>query len=125
MSELKKHSKPGIASCLIAFGIWIYFGLLLYLFFNVEGFAKLLGEKVIPESRGMTDFSGLGTAIFLIILLFFIIPAVGHLVGFFLGLIGCMRENTKKLFAVVGIILNAVPFILGLIIYLVGSFSGS
>jgi hypothetical protein len=122
MSERKKHSKAGIASCLIAVAVWIYFGAVLYLFFRVESFAELLGENVISESRGMNDFSGLGTAIVLLALLFFFVPAIGHLLGFFLGLTAFWRDDANRTFPVVGITLNVLPFVSGLIFYIIGGF---
>jgi energy-converting hydrogenase Eha subunit G len=122
MSLRKKHSKIGIASCLIAVAVWIYFGVLLYLFFRVESFARLLGENFISESRGMNDFSGLGTAIVLLALLFFFVPAIGHLLGFFLGVTGFLRDDANRTFPVVGVILNILPFVLGLIFYIFGGF---
>lgn len=123
MSELfiKKHSKLGIASTILAISIWIYFGLLLYLFLYTDVISKNL-NNILPESNGIADFKGFGVAILLLGIIFLVIPIFGHFIGFILGISGCLIKNKKKLFAVIGLSLNILPFALGIIFYVIGSF---
>ena len=117
----KRHSKLGIASCLTAFGVWIYFAVMLYLVFYVDGFTKILSDIFIPESRGISDFRGMGTAVVVFAVIFFVIPVIGHLLGLVTGAIGIVLPKNKRLFPAAGIILNLLPVAILSIFYLIGS----
>jgi len=117
----KRHSKLGIASCLIAFGVWLYFAVMLYLVFFVEGFTKVVSDLFIPDSRGISDFRGMGTAIVVFAVVFFLIPVAGHILGLLMGAVGIVLPKNKRLFPAAGIILNLLPVAILSIFYLIGS----
>ena len=117
----KRHSKLGIASCLIAFGVWLYFAVMLYLVFFVEGFTKVVSDLFIPDSRGISDFRGMGTAIVVFAVVFFLIPVAGHILGLLMGAVGIVLPKNKRLIPAAGIILNLMPVAILSIFYLIGS----
>lgn len=121
----KRHSKLGIASCLVAFCVWIYFVTVFYLFFYVDGFSKYIGDAVTPESHGMTDLSGMGVAIVAMTLMFVGIPIFGHAIGLLIGTIGVFRSSKKRLFSAVGILLNLLPIFILLLLFAIGSLTSS
>lgn len=123
-NELLKtqHSKLGIASCVIALTVWIYLAVLIYLFFYNEEFGRKFND-FLPKNSGMSDFSGLGTALGLMVVMFLIIPVCGHLLGLIFGLIGVIQKTKKKLFAVAGLIMNALIFVGGLVLNIIGILS--
>ena len=119
-----KHSKLGIASTLIAIGIWIYFALAVVLFLNTDFFAKIFDTIFSSKQGGMVKgFGDSGVAILLLIVLFIGIPVLGHLLEMIFGLFGIFSKTKNKIFSVIGLILNILPFILGLILFLIGSWS--
>lgn len=120
----KKHSKLGIASCLIALITWIYLTILIYLVYFHEGFTQYISDHYLPRNSGMADFSGLGTALLLMVIFFFIIPIAGHLTGLIFGLIGVFQKTKKKTFAVVGLGMNILIFFTGMFFYVIGIFTG-
>lgn len=121
----KRHSKLGIASCLMAFGIWVYFLVMLYLVFYVEGFTKVLNDLFVPESRGISDFRGMGTAVVVLAVIFFLIPVAGHIFGLLMGVISIILPKNKRLFPAAGIVLNLLPVVILSIFYLIGTLSPS
>lgn len=125
VASQKRHSKLGIASCLMAFGVWAYFAVMLYLVFFTEGFTKWLNDLFVPPSRGISDFRGMGTAVIVFAVIFFVIPVIGHLLGFIMGMIGVIRPINKRLFPAAGIILNLLPVVILSIFYIVGTLSSS
>ncbi len=120
---MKRHSLLGQASCLIAIGIWIYFAAAFYLVFYVDGTNRVLNDLFIPESRGMTDLSGLGMAVVIYTVIFFFIPVIGHLVGLILGVVGLFSRSRRKLFPSLGVALNLLPVFILTAFYLIGSLS--
>lgn len=120
----KKHSKLGIASCVIAVLTWIYLAVLIYLVYYNEGFMRYIDRNVLPSNSGMADFSGLGTALVLLLIFFVVIPIAGHLTGLVFGFIGAVQGTKKKTFAVAGLIMNLLIFFSGTFLYIVGIFSG-
>lgn len=123
-NELLKtqHSKLGIASCVIALTVWIYLAVLIYLFFYNEEFGRKFND-FLPKNSGMADFSGLGTALVLMAILFLIVPVGGHLSGLIFGLIGIIQKTKKKSFAVAGLVMNTLLFIAGTIVNMLGVFT--
>lgn len=121
----KRHSKLGIASCLMAFAVWIYFVVMLYLVFFTEGFTKVLNDLFVPESRGISDFRGMGTAVVVFAVIFFLIPVAGHILGLLMGSIGMVLPGRKRFFPTTGIILNLLPVIILSAFYLIGTLSPS
>ena len=119
----KPHSKLGIVSCIIAGAVWLYFALAFYLVFFVDGFTKRLSDIFIPESKGISDLSGMGVAVVLFAAIFFFIPAAGHSTGALFGLVGVFRSSTKRMFAVAGIVLNVLPIATLFLFWLIGSLS--
>lgn len=116
-----KHTRFGILSCLTAAGVWLYFVVIFVLVFYVEGFTRLLSDAFLPDSRGISDFRGMGTAVVLFAVLFFFIPVIGHLLGLLLGVIGLFQTSRNRIFAIAGIILNLLPAVILVIFYLIGS----
>lgn len=121
----KRHSKLGIASCLTAFGVWAYFAVMLYLVFFTEGFTKWLNDLFVPPSRGISDFRGMGTAVVVFAVIFFVIPVIGHLLGLIAGVIGVVLPKNKRIIPAAGIILNLLPVVILSIFYLIGTLSAS
>lgn len=121
----KRHSKLGIASCLMAFAVWIYFVVMLYLVFYVDGFTKVLNDLFVPESRGISDFRGMGTAVVVFAVIFFLIPVAGHIFGLLMGAIGMVLPGRKRFLPTAGIILNLLPVIILSAFYLIGTLSPS
>ncbi|MBK7933445.1 MAG: hypothetical protein IPK01_08045 [Acidobacteria bacterium] len=121
----KPHSKLGIFSCIIAFAVWFYFAAAFYLIFYVDGFTQKLTDTLIPESRGMTDLTGMGIAVVLFTFIFFFIPAGGHFIGALAGSIGIFRSGTRRLFPFAGIVLNVLPIAVLFFFWMIGSFAPS
>ncbi|HRI03877.1 MAG TPA: hypothetical protein PLL77_09055 [Pyrinomonadaceae bacterium] len=121
----KQHSKLGIASCLMAFCVWLYFAVMLYLVFFADGFTKWLNDLFVPESRGISDFRGMGTAVVVFAVIFFLIPVAGHIFGLIMGAIGIILPKNKRLFPAAGIALNLLPVVILSIFYLIGTLSPS
>lgn len=117
----KRHSKLGIASCLMAFGVWVYFAVMLFLVFYVDGFTKILSDLFVPDSRGISDFRGMGTAVVVFAVIFFLIPVAGHIFGLLMGAIGMVLPGRKRFFPSAGIILNLLPVVILSIFYLIGT----
>lgn len=118
----KPHSKIGIFSCITAVAVWIYLAAAFYLIFYVDGFTKILTDIFVPESRGVSDLRGMGIAVVLFAVIFFIIPAVGHIIGALAGTIGLFRSGTRRLFSIVGVILNVLPTAILFVFWMIGSF---
>jgi hypothetical protein len=116
----KRHSKLGIMACFMAVGVWIYFVVTAYLFFNVDGFTRRLSDIFIPQSSGMTEMGGIGVAVLLMAVIFFVIPGVGHLVGVLLALIGILSPTRKRLFPVLGLFVNLLPILILLVLLVIG-----
>ncbi len=121
----KRHSKLGIASCLTAFGVWVYFAVMLYLVFFTGGFTKWLNDLFVPQSRGISDFRGMGTAVVVFAVIFFLIPVAGHILGLLMGTIGIVLPKNKRLIPAAGIVLNLLPVVILSIFYLIGTLSPS
>ncbi|HMT08955.1 MAG TPA: hypothetical protein PKA82_13200 [Pyrinomonadaceae bacterium] len=121
----RKHSKLGITSCIVAFAVWVYFAVAVYLVFYVEGVTKWLNDNFTPESRGISDFRGLGTAIVVFAVIFFIIPLAGHFLGLLFGVVGLISRKTKNLLPVAGIALNLLPGLILTILWVIGSLASS
>jgi hypothetical protein len=105
MSEMPKHSKLGIASCLIALGIWGCLALIFALILNFESFSKFLGDSFFKLLNIET-----GLAVIVVVFLFGVIPIGGHLLGIIFGIAGSCAKNKQRVFAVIGLILNILPF---------------
>ena len=120
MSETipKKHSRLGLASIILALGIWLYLIISGLLFFRTEFFTKFYNSYLNNKRGGMVEgFGDLAVFILFLLFLFVFIPGVGHLLGFIFGFIGSLSQTKKRLFGIIGIILNLSPFILVFIWY--------
>lgn len=106
----KRHSKLAIASTILPLAIWLYLGLL-GLIIIWRPFWRFV-DWLFGNSVG-----ALGVIFILAAVLFAIIPAAGHLAGMICGFIGLFSKNKKRIFAVIGLILNILPIAVGLIIY--------
>ncbi|MBX7055453.1 MAG: hypothetical protein K1X36_10885 [Pyrinomonadaceae bacterium] len=121
----KKHSKLGIASTIVAVGVWVYFAVMFVLVFYVDGFSGYLTDLFVPESRGMTDLRGMGVGVVLFSTIFLLLPVVGHLIGTILGTAGLFVTSRKRLFSVIGIVLNLLPAAVLFFLFLVGGLTPS
>lgn len=102
MNEIidRKHSRYGVASCLIGVLNLGYTGNLLFDWFNFVNDLVSMGPGAI-------------FGLFFIPLLFLIIPAIGSGIGIIVGIVSLSQANHKRLFAVIGLIMNiAGPAIL-------------
>lgn len=116
MNETDKalYNATGIASCIIGILNSSYAGIMIYDSYH-EG-KIFLGR--FPEGPG---------AIFVLIwipLLFLIIPAIGNGIGLILGLIGLFQTDGKRIFAILGLIINAsiVIFLISCLIHFLQNF---
>ena len=116
MSERTVHSKLAIASTIIPIVIWAYLGLLI-LIVIWRPFWRFVDWIFRDDSSSL---GALGVVLILAIFLFGVIPIAGHLAGIIFGVIGIFAKNKKRVFAVIGSILNVLPFVAGLIIYATG-----
>lgn len=115
------HSKLGIAACLLAFAVWVYFAIAVYLFFYVDGFTDKVTELFVSPSNRIADMRGFGVAVVILGVVFLIVPAAGHLLGIIISLIGIFRKSKKKLFPTLGLILNLLPLVILIVLYVLGS----
>jgi len=107
MSATMKHSKLGIASCLIAISIWLSLALIFVLILNVNSFSKFLEDafyKLLSIETGL--------AVIVILFLFGVIPIGGHILGVIFGVVGSCAKNKQRVFAVIGLILNILPLVI-------------
>ena len=118
MSERLTHSRPAVASTILPLAIWVYLGLLTLLVIS-KPFVQFV-NWIFDDSLG-----ALGVVFILAIFLFGVIPIAGHLAGIVCGIIGLFSKNKKRIFAVIGLILNIAPFVIGLILYKSGYSFGS
>lgn len=64
---------------------------------------------------------GFGAAVVILAVVFLIVPAAGHLFGIIISLIGIFRKGKKKLFPTLGLILNLLPLVILIVLYVLGS----
>lgn len=119
----RTHSKLGIASCLIAVGVWIYFGILFLMFIYTTKISKFLEDTFVRNADGSSSFGAAGVFLIFFAVIFVVVPIIGHLIGFIFGTIGTIQGNKKRLFGAVGVFLNILPLAVGLFFYLVDEFS--
>lgn len=119
-----EHSKSGIFSTVIAFIVWMYFGILTLVFLKTDYFPKFFEKYFSSHEGGMVKGMGdLGVALALLFFLFIILPIAGHLLGLILGIISCFSKNKKRLFGIAGLCLNLFPLFVFLILFLIGTLS--
>ncbi|MFT3743701.1 MAG: hypothetical protein QM785_05330 [Pyrinomonadaceae bacterium] len=119
----KTHSKLGIAACFVAFAVWFYFAIMVYLFFFIDGFTQKVTDILVPPSNGIADLRGLGVAIMVFAVVFLAVPAAGHFFGVVLSFCGLISRKTKNLFPILGLFLNLLPMAILLLLYVIGSFT--
>lgn len=111
METVKSHSKLGIVSCVLA--------LLVFAIFLVAfGFASF--EKSVDESTRYSETAGNLRLLSYTFLMFVPIPM--HILGLILGGISLFFPNRKKLFPILGVVLNLIFGLCGLLPYLVLAF---
>lgn len=106
-----RHTKLGIASCVIA--------VLVYLYFLVAGYIGLYGLDALFKDSN--ELAALG----IVIISFFIhlaVCSVGFIIGLVFAIVGLTLKDRKRLFAVVGLVLNLIPLVsaISLAIYFFG-----
>src|SRR5207302_2799213 len=94
---VRKHSKLGIASFLVALG----FPLLLLVLFVIPavGYGRIDNQKDDEIFLIVIIFGGLGAPII-------------HFVGLVIGIAGAFQKERKRLFAILGIVLNGILVLL-------------
>ncbi|MEP6904297.1 MAG: hypothetical protein ABJA66_21450 [Actinomycetota bacterium] len=99
----KRHSRLGIASVVVGFGLPV----LLVLFVLV---IYLLESNKSPWANDIEQ------NLFIVSLLF---PLV-HLIALILALVGLFSKQTKNLFPIIGLVLNLILMIVGIILLVAG-----
>jgi hypothetical protein len=105
ISEALKHSKLGIASCLIAVFVYIYF--------FVMGWLLIYGLGDIFPKDANADVAILGAVVGFFIHL--AVCSVGFIVGLVFSGVSLVQKDRKRIFAVLGLILNILPLVVALI----------
>jgi hypothetical protein len=115
-----QFSRLGIASCVLGVFVWIYYIAAIFVFFYTDllkSFNSLGGTS--RSGQVVSGFEGLLEAILLLIFLYVVVPFAGFGLGLILGLAGCIQQKRKRVFAVIGLPVNAL-FFLFLVIVLLG-----
>lgn len=99
---VKVQSKLGLASFLIAIGTFTFVIVLFIMVMAFDNHRSQVGES-------LTNFW---------LVSFFILAPLAHLVGTILGIIVLFQKQRKKVFAILGIILNIAFVALGLSVVL-------
>lgn len=100
-NQVRKNSRAGIASFLIAIGTPL---LIVSLFI----FSIPLDTFLNGYQRQNLNFT-LGLAVIFV-------PPLSHLIGLILGIVGVRRAKGKKVFSILGIILNGLFLLLGIVL---------
>ncbi|MBN2180756.1 MAG: hypothetical protein JW715_02490 [Sedimentisphaerales bacterium] len=101
----KKHSRMGIASFIIALA---------------QGFITLLViifAGILAATARQYD----NEAAFAFVGLFIILGMIAHLVGAVLGIAGAIQSSRKKVFAIIGLILNIAVLLFIIVLIVIGS----
>ena len=110
-----KHSGPGIASFILFFAMAALFvALLIAITVQAVGLVDLKGESMDPEKLA-SKFEGAPEFAVMSVLLFS--TAIGNIIGLILGIVGLMQKERKKLFAILGTVLNGL--VVGLLLFFV------
>lgn len=97
----KPHSKLGIASCLI--------GLITFLLFVIAMACAYFGEEYRAFFRQQIgDETTYLRLLFLSVTIASFVPIPAHIVGLILGAVPLFSLNRKKLFPIVGVVLNLI-----------------
>lgn len=121
MTERQGQSRLGIASCLMAIGVWVYSAIAVLIAARTDA-ASQIGRLFATGQTGMVKGVGdFGLAVFIAGLVFIVIPVVGHLVGIVCGAAGAFSTTRKRIFAFLGVMLNAAPFLIGAVLFVIGS----
>jgi hypothetical protein len=123
-AERMRHSGIGIASTVLGIIAVI---LSVVAFSMAAADALRIADEINPEAilteeeaaELMTRYSGLIGGVLL-----FIVTGFLFLIGAVLGIIGLFAHNRKKLFPILGTILNAAPIALIIVLMAVGAFIG-
>jgi hypothetical protein len=100
----QKHSRMGIASFIIALGQ----GLVTLLLIVLAGILASMGRQQENEAG------------FMILGLFFIVGIFDHLVGVVLGIAGAVQKSRKKVFAILGLVLNTLALLFVVLLIVIG-----
>lgn len=100
----RKHSRLGIASFIIALGQGLFTLLLIIL----AGILASRGRQ--QENEPLFIFLGL----------FFIASIFDHLVGIALGIAGSVQRSRKKVFAILGLVLNTLTLLFVALLVVIG-----
>lgn len=112
MVEKQQHSKLGIASTILAVVIWIYFVVLTLIVVNTDYFSIIFDRYLAGKQSGMVkEFGEFSTMILIMLTLFLVIPVSLHFIGIIMGLIGTLSKTKKRLFGVIGLLANLIPFL--------------
>jgi hypothetical protein len=110
-----KHSGPGIASFILGL-----LGILLAivgLVVAVVGIADYLkgNDYILPEPAELA-----ANGLFLAGSLMFVLSFLVSVVGLVLGIVGCVIRNRRRVFAILGVVFNAILSVGTIILYVFG-----
>lgn len=116
-----QNSRLGIASFILAIFLWTFFIVMIILFTQTD----LLNGLFSPIKGLKNDnfgLSGLLKGFFWMVVLFGIIPFVGHFTGLILGIVGAFQKNKKRFFPIAGIVFNGLYFVGLILLSIVSAF---
>ncbi|MBN2182243.1 MAG: hypothetical protein JW715_10040 [Sedimentisphaerales bacterium] len=90
----RKHSRMGIASFIIALG---------------QGFVTMI-FIILAIILASTEHQNDNTTVFLFFGMFLMVGILSHLVGVGLGIAGTIQKSRRKIFAIIGLVLNVLGF---------------
>ncbi len=107
-----KHSGLGIASFVLAI-----LGIILLIISFI-----LTANAAANISASMTEEEFVASAPGIIIASFLVLLTIGfNLIGFILGIIGLFQKQRKKLFSILGVVLNSIGFVVFVIMLIIGA----
>lgn len=113
MNAKTQFSRLGIASFLIGMSIWAFLLMMLALLLFTDVFSSFIDSISQPRSGQIVGgFEGMFEALLLLIFIFGVVPFIGFGLGTILGIAGCIQQKRKRLFAVLGLSLNALYLVL-------------
>lgn len=118
-TENRTHSRSAVASLIVGAAFWIYFVAILLLITQTDIMNELFFTPIEGLKNDNLGFSGLIKGLVWLVILLGVIPFAGHASGLILGLIGAIQKKRKRTFAVFGLVLNGLYFLIpvGLAIY--------
>ena len=115
------HSRIGIVSFILEIFVWTFSVVIIILVTQTD-----LPNEFFTPIKGLKNdnfgLSGLLKGFFWVVVLFGIIPFCGHLAGLILGIVGFFQKRKKRIFAVLGLILSGIYFLILIILSMSSAF---